>query len=87
MAFLPCNSHEIQPSEDCDGWSGKLVGKILLGNDEATTLSESESVREKELPLPHRILAPNTMSTCDFVPNRLNVSIDRTRRIKGVKYG
>jgi hypothetical protein len=28
--------------KDCDGWRDKLVGRILLENDQESTLSESE---------------------------------------------
>lgn len=31
--------------KDCDGWRDKLVGRILLENDQESTLSEGEVLR------------------------------------------
>ncbi|KAI8378419.1 hypothetical protein BD560DRAFT_390327 [Blakeslea trispora] len=75
-----------QPN-DADGWHQKLVGKVILENDEETALSSDEYVRVQDLPEPHRVLAPGTMSTMDFRPERLNVQVDHSKRCTGVKFG
>lgn len=31
-----------QNSDDCNGWRDKLVGKVVLNDDEVTTLEENE---------------------------------------------
>ncbi|KAI8367357.1 hypothetical protein EDC96DRAFT_506529 [Choanephora cucurbitarum] len=75
-----------QPN-DTDGWHEKLVGKIILNNDEETALSSDEYVRVQDLPTPHRVLPPGTMATMDFRPERLNVHVDQSKRCTGVKFG
>ncbi|CAO3657162.1 unnamed protein product [Mucor hiemalis] len=74
-------------SDDCDGWRDKLVGKVVLNDDEVSSLGTDEAIRRKDLPTPHRVLAPNSMATMDFRPDRLNVRVDHTMRVTGVNYG
>lgn len=90
-------------SDECDGWRDKLVGKVVLNDDEVTTLEDNEvgnvtrfltnsdffsqCVRRKDLPRPSRVLPPNSMMTMDYRPDRLNVRVDHTMRVTGVNYG
>ncbi|RCH96702.1 hypothetical protein CU098_009192 [Rhizopus stolonifer] len=74
-------------SDDCDGWKDKLVGKIILDDEQETALSEGEYVRRKDLPKPSRVIPKNSMITMDFRPDRLNVHVDDRKKITGVNYG
>ncbi|KAG2205772.1 uncharacterized protein EV154DRAFT_504330 [Mucor mucedo] len=76
-----------QNSDDCNGWRDKLVGKVVLNDDEVTTLEENECIRRKDLPQPNRVVPPGSMVTMDFRPERLNVRVDHTMRVTGVNYG
>ncbi|KAI8979768.1 hypothetical protein BDF20DRAFT_819847 [Mycotypha africana] len=81
------NSSRNAPDESCDGWRDKLIGKVVLQDDEETTLNNDEYVRKKDLPKPHRVLAPNSLATMDYRPDRLNIRVDHTMRVTGVNYG
>ncbi|KAL0073239.1 hypothetical protein J3Q64DRAFT_1758406 [Phycomyces blakesleeanus] len=85
--MLPCNRNNGNVQDDCDGWRDKLVGKFILENDEATSLSSDEYVRHSDLPQPNRVLPPNSIMTMDYRPDRLNIRIDKTKRVMGVNYG
>ncbi|GAA5808749.1 hypothetical protein MFLAVUS_002144 [Mucor flavus] len=74
-------------SNDCDGWRDKLVGKVILNDDEETSLKTDECIRRKELPKPNRVLSPNSIMTMDYRPERLNIHVDHTMRVTGVNYG
>lgn len=73
--------------KDCDGWRDKLVGRILLENDQESTLSEGEYVYKKDLPQPNRVVKKGSFVTMDFRPNRLNVHVDDRMKVTGVEYG
>lgn len=38
-----------QSADDCDGWRDKLVGKVVLNDDEATTLEDNEVKRKTSI--------------------------------------
>ncbi|KAJ3158450.1 hypothetical protein HDU86_002919 [Geranomyces michiganensis] len=40
-----------------------------------------------DLPQKHRVLGPNSMTTMDFVPDRLNVKVGAAGVIESVKMG
>ncbi|KAL0077544.1 hypothetical protein J3Q64DRAFT_1768186 [Phycomyces blakesleeanus] len=75
----------MQPN-NADEWKERLIGKTILGEDEETTLSSSETFNELELPKPYRLLAPGSIMTRDFNPNRLNVFIDEEKVVTNVYY-
>ncbi|OAD65849.1 hypothetical protein PHYBLDRAFT_119786 [Phycomyces blakesleeanus NRRL 1555(-)] len=68
----------MQPN-NADEWKERLIGKTILGEDEETTLSS-------KLPKPYRLLAPGSIMTRDFNPNRLNVFIDEEKVVTNVYY-
>ncbi|KAI8067062.1 hypothetical protein BC940DRAFT_301216 [Gongronella butleri] len=85
--FLQRYNQNHQQDNDCDGWKDKLVGKVILKDEETTQLPATSFVRMKELPSQHRILAPNSMCTMDYRPERLNIRIDDTNKVHAVYYG
>ncbi|KAL9542203.1 hypothetical protein MBANPS3_008730 [Mucor bainieri] len=87
FADLLAASRNSQDNADCDGWRDKLVGKVILNDDEESALGADECVRKKDLPKLSRVLAPNSVATMDFRPDRLNVRVDHTMRVTGVNYG
>jgi hypothetical protein len=42
---------------------------------------------KQQLPEKHRVIAPDTMVTCDWVEDRLNVHIDSDGKCTHVRYG
>ncbi|KAI8082852.1 uncharacterized protein BX664DRAFT_339218 [Halteromyces radiatus] len=76
-----------QQSADCDGWRDKLVGKTVVDDETITSLPEDKIVRKKDLPQFHRVLAPNSIMTMDYRPERLNIHVDANQQVKGVNYG
>ncbi|CEP12954.1 hypothetical protein [Parasitella parasitica] len=87
FADLLASSKKAQENAGCDGWHDKLVGKVILGDDEETALSANEFVRKKDLPNPNRVLAPNSMASMDYRPDRLNIKVDGNMKVTGVNYG
>ncbi|KAF7729245.1 hypothetical protein EC973_004775 [Apophysomyces ossiformis] len=73
--------------DETGGWADKLCGKTVIGDDEETSLSPDEFVRPKDFPAPYRLLKPNAMMTMDYNPSRLNIRLDKLKRIIGVHYG
>jgi hypothetical protein len=47
----------------------------------------SQTFAKKDLPKEHRVLGPDSFSTADFKPERLNIHVDEDGTVKGVKFG
>ncbi|KAJ4353365.1 uncharacterized protein N0V89_005094 [Didymosphaeria variabile] len=62
-------------------WSSKLMGKKLGDNHDEVTFAK------QDLPQEHRVLQPDSMSTMDHRPDRLNVHVDEQGTVKNVRYG
>ncbi|KAF2471955.1 uncharacterized protein BDR25DRAFT_302781 [Lindgomyces ingoldianus] len=65
-------------SED---WSNKLMGKKLGDAHDNMTFAK------QDLPKEHRVLKPDSMSTMDFKPDRLNIHVGEDGTVTNVKYG
>ncbi|ORX57595.1 hypothetical protein DM01DRAFT_1406133 [Hesseltinella vesiculosa] len=76
-----------QQGDDCDGWKNKLVGKVILDDTSNTHLPADSVVRRNELPSLHRVLAPNSVCTMDYRPERLNIRVDDSNKVHAVYYG
>ncbi|CDS06354.1 hypothetical protein LRAMOSA08882 [Lichtheimia ramosa] len=89
MNPLPIDKLMMNPKQqaDCDGWRKKLMGKVVLKDNEETSLGAHEVIREKDLPKPHRVLPPNGVMTMDYRPDRLNIFVDENRRVNNVNNG
>ncbi|KAI8887372.1 hypothetical protein K501DRAFT_242518 [Backusella circina FSU 941] len=68
-------------------WHDRLVGKVILTDDEETTLAADKYIRKKDLPTPHRVLPPGAIMTMDYRPERLNINVDDTKRVTGCNFG
>ncbi|KAI8941293.1 hypothetical protein NX059_002522 [Plenodomus lindquistii] len=64
-----------------DDWMSKLMGKKLGDQHDEVTFAKSD------LPKEHRVLKPDSMSTMDFQPERLNVHVDDDGTVKKVTKG
>ncbi|VVT58640.1 uncharacterized protein SAPINGB_P006310 [Magnusiomyces paraingens] len=69
-------------------WNEKIAGKILVSQEivEAKSfpgLAENE-ISELDLPKPKRIIFPGCMVTCDFRPERLNVTCEEQQTGKAI---
>ncbi|KAG0171197.1 hypothetical protein DFQ28_004101 [Apophysomyces sp. BC1034] len=73
--------------DESNGWSEKLYGKTVIGDDENTDLPEHEVIRPKDLPEPYRFVKPKSMVTMDYNPSRLNIRLDQFNRIVGTSLG
>ncbi|KAL1607843.1 hypothetical protein SLS60_002781 [Paraconiothyrium brasiliense] len=62
-------------------WTNKLMGKKLGDNHDEVTFAK------QDLPQEHRVLQPDSMSTMDHKPDRLNVHVDEQGTVKNVRYG
>ncbi|KAJ8659666.1 hypothetical protein O0I10_004645 [Lichtheimia ornata] len=89
MNPLPIDNLMLNPQQqlDMEKWHKKLVGKVVLKDNEETALGADEYVREKDLPKPNRVLPPNSPMTMDYRPNRLNVFLDENRRVVNLNNG
>ncbi|KAF2447585.1 hypothetical protein P171DRAFT_452822 [Karstenula rhodostoma CBS 690.94] len=67
--------------EQIDEWTNKLMGKKIGDNHDEVTFAK------KDLPSVHRVLQPDSMSTMDHRPDRLNVHVDEQGTVKNVRYG
>ncbi|KAL5389371.1 hypothetical protein PMIN06_000376 [Paraphaeosphaeria minitans] len=70
-----------QGGEQIDEWTNKLMGKKIGDNHDEVTFAK------KDLPSEHRVLQPDSMSTMDHKPDRLNVHVDEQGTVKNVRYG
>jgi len=64
-----------------DDWQNKLMGKKLGDTNDNTTFAK------QDLPKEHRVLGPDSMSTMDHKPERLNVHVDEQGTVTNVRYG
>ncbi|KAF2735486.1 hypothetical protein EJ04DRAFT_511738 [Polyplosphaeria fusca] len=62
-------------------WSNKLMGKKLGESHDNVTFAKAD------LPKEHRVLKPDSMSTMDHKPERLNVHVDEQGTVTNVRYG
>ncbi|KAI9292435.1 hypothetical protein K502DRAFT_80214 [Neoconidiobolus thromboides FSU 785] len=71
--------------QNIEHWEAKLVGRKF--NEGESVSSGSNQVTKQDLPDKHRVLKPDSMSTMDFVEDRLNVHIDHENIVTKVRYG
>ena len=65
-----------------------LVGRTYIPKNQTVSAALAQScVLHDDIPDPKRILAPRSMATMDFRPDRLNVVHDDKRIITRVYYG
>ncbi|KAJ4367436.1 hypothetical protein N0V83_007019 [Neocucurbitaria cava] len=64
-----------------DDWMSKLMGKKLGEQHDETTFAKTD------LPKEHRVIKPDSMSTMDHKPERLNVHVDDDGTVKKVTHG
>ncbi|KAF2266823.1 hypothetical protein CC78DRAFT_108700 [Lojkania enalia] len=64
-----------------EDWSNKLMGKKLGDTHDTVTFAK------QDLPKEHRVLTPDSMSTMDFRPERLNIHVDNEGTVTNVRYG
>ncbi|KAK9382128.1 uncharacterized protein V2V93DRAFT_366512 [Kockiozyma suomiensis] len=64
-------------------WSNKLVGKKITNSGPSSDTSFPES----ELPNPSRVIKPGMLTTMDFRPERINVTVDESGIVKHVRTG
>ncbi|KAF2019024.1 hypothetical protein BU24DRAFT_489068 [Aaosphaeria arxii CBS 175.79] len=64
-----------------DDWLTKLMGKKLGDSHDEVTFAK------QDLPKEHRVLQPDSMSTMDHKPERLNIHVDEEGTVKKVRYG
>ncbi|KAL7266104.1 hypothetical protein RUND412_011363 [Rhizina undulata] len=55
-------------------WHNKLVGKKIVEHE--VEASHASNFSKRDLPEKHRVIAPGTITTRDFYPDRLNVHVD-----------
>lgn len=51
------------------------------------TISVKQTFAKQDLPKEHRVLKPDSMSTMDHKPERLNIHVDEDGTVKNVRYG
>ncbi|KAF2748121.1 hypothetical protein M011DRAFT_467171 [Sporormia fimetaria CBS 119925] len=68
-------------SNSQDDWMNKLMGKKLGDKHDEITFAK------QDLPEEHRVLGPDSMSTMDHKPERLNVHVDEDGTVRNVRYG
>ncbi|KAL5120235.1 hypothetical protein ACEQ8H_001793 [Pleosporales sp. CAS-2024a] len=68
-------------SSSTDDWMTKLMGKKLGDQHDETTFAKMD------LPEEHRVLKPDSMSTMDHKPERLNIHVDDEGTVKKVSHG
>jgi hypothetical protein len=68
-------------SGSSEDWQSKLMGKTLGESSDTTTFAK------QDLPKEHRVIGPDSMSTMDHNPERLNVHVDEKGVVKDVRYG
>ncbi|KAI4150868.1 MAG: hypothetical protein LQ340_003844 [Diploschistes diacapsis] len=62
-------------------WLSKLAGKKIGDSHDEVNFAR------QDLPKEHRIVGPDSMTTMDANPNRLNVHTDKDGTIRDVKFG
>ncbi|KAF2706574.1 hypothetical protein K504DRAFT_458968 [Pleomassaria siparia CBS 279.74] len=73
----------IQNTAGGDGqdWESKLMGKRLGDSHDEVTFAKSD------LPQEHRVIKPDSMSTMDHKPERINIHVDEEGTVKKVVKG
>ncbi|KAF2197087.1 hypothetical protein GQ43DRAFT_444540 [Delitschia confertaspora ATCC 74209] len=66
---------------DSEDWQNKLMGKKLGDSSDNMTFAKSD------LPKEHRVLKPDSMSSMDHKPDRLNIHVDEQGTVTNVRYG
>lgn len=51
------------------------------------TILAEQTFAKQDLPKEHRVLKPDSMSTMDHKPERLNIHVDDDGTVKNVRYG
>ncbi|KAF2797206.1 hypothetical protein K505DRAFT_322765 [Melanomma pulvis-pyrius CBS 109.77] len=64
-----------------DDWQSKLVGKKLGDAHDEVTFAK------QDLPASHRVIRPDSMSTMDFRPERVNIHVDGEGTVRKVVKG
>jgi hypothetical protein len=64
-----------------DDWMSKLMGKKLGEQSDEMTFAKTD------LPKEHRVLKPDSMSTMDHKPERLNIHVGEDGTVQNVRYG
>ncbi|KAJ3039297.1 hypothetical protein HK097_002871 [Rhizophlyctis rosea] len=67
-----------------------LVGKRFIPGDQtpqSPDLPKEKVILEQDLPLNYRVLAPNSFTTLEFIPDRLNLQVDKDNIVKSVNLG
>ncbi|KAK3203928.1 hypothetical protein GRF29_106g1078331 [Pseudopithomyces chartarum] len=64
-----------------DEWTNKLMGKKIGDDHDEVTFAK------QDLPKEHRVLQPDSMSTMDHKPDRLNIHVDDKGTVQNVRYG
>ncbi|KAI9299647.1 hypothetical protein BJ944DRAFT_274067 [Cunninghamella echinulata] len=68
-------------------WKEKLVGKYLLDvNEVRAELNDDQIVRRDTIPKTTRVLFPTTPCTMDYIPGRMNISIEEDKKITSVYF-
>ncbi|EDU40157.1 Inhibitor-I78 domain containing protein [Pyrenophora tritici-repentis] len=71
----------LQSTDGKEDWMTKLMGKKLGDQHDEMTFAKTD------LPKEHRIVKPDSMSTMDHKPERLNVHVDEDGTVKKVTHG
>ncbi|RMJ23022.1 Peptidase inhibitor I78 family [Aspergillus sp. HF37] len=69
---------------DKSEWAQKLVGKKI---SDSATASDVNTFAKRDLPEGHRVLAPDSLQTLDYRPERLNVLLDEDETVRDVNFG
>jgi hypothetical protein len=73
-----------------DKYANSLIGKIYVDDTKQSyDSSDDRIVRQSELPqgTPIRILAPDTIVTMEYCPNRWNLHLDKDDKVIKVRKG
>ncbi|CAJ0752152.1 14176_t:CDS:2 [Entrophospora sp. SA101] len=73
-------------STSIEEWHQKLIGKKLVSSGEVAATDDSNVFKIEDLPKNHRVIGPDTFYIMNFVPERLNVHIDKENKVTNVKF-
>ncbi|KAI8332808.1 hypothetical protein BC941DRAFT_473851 [Chlamydoabsidia padenii] len=74
--------------EEIKRWQIRLVGKYVLDpQDSRKGLSENQIIRSSILPSPNQILPPGAPQLRNYIPGRMNVFLDDTKKVTQVYFG
>ncbi|KAI0581191.1 Inhibitor-I78 domain containing protein [Pyrenophora tritici-repentis] len=87
----------LQSTDGKEDWMTKLMGKKLgdqhdemrsqIGSYSKANTYAEKTFAKTDLPKEHRIVKPDSMSTMDHKPERLNVHVDEDGTVKKVTHG